>query len=159
MVGARKDNPPTYGTFNTPRTSVELNQPHAYSFRVVTQCNASEAFELIRAPGNSAPGAPYAAAGTHNLTLIENNPITQTVTPSTRTIVNTTRPGHMFHSGTVTIRAIDHGGNFSSLSFTGEGMGQAPVLNNLLGGLIFGTTASQIEDYCSALRGTNRDTR
>ena len=125
-----------------------LPRPHRYKQEVTTTCSADEAFELIRGAGNSAPGAPYARAGTHLITLTGNNPITQTVDVVARTITNVTNVGHIFHPGQVRI-TVTGDGDYSSVTVEGFGIGGLPTLNNLLGALLFGTTLQDIEDYCS----------
>tara|TARA_Y100001933_G_scaffold21559_1_gene18400 strand:+ start:1387 stop:2229 length:843 start_codon:yes stop_codon:yes gene_type:complete len=131
-------------------------EPHRYDISVVTQCSADSAFGAVRGAGNSASGAPYARSGTHDLTLAPlGDPITQTVSPGSRTITNGTRPGHRFHPETVQIRVNDLGGGYSSINITGTGSGDDPTFNNLVGGLIFGGMAHSVADYCAAKNGTS----
>jgi RHS repeat-associated protein len=128
--------------------------PHRYHISVVTQCSADSAFGAVRGAGNSAPGAPYARSGTHDLVLTGGNPISQTVSPSRRTIINRTHSSHMFHPGTVEISVRDLGGGYSSINITGTGSGADPALNELIGSFIFGGMAYSVEDYCAAKNGT-----
>lgn len=127
---------------------------HRYDISVVTQCSANRAFEVVRAAGNSAPGAPYARAGTHNLVLTGNNPITQIVDPGSRSITNITGNRHMFYPGTVQITVKDLGRGYSSINIVGTGTGNYPEFNNLMGGLLFGGMAHSVADYCATANGT-----
>lgn len=79
--------------------------PHYYYITDVAFCSPSALFDTFRKPGRSAPGSPYAKDGTtQDIGLSGSNPITQIVSPRTKTIVNITQKGHYFHSGTVTIQ-------------------------------------------------------
>ncbi|WP_338445659.1 RHS repeat-associated core domain-containing protein [Pelagerythrobacter marensis] len=128
---------------------------HRYNISVVTQCSADSAFGAVRGAGNSAPGAPFARSGTHDLTLAPlGDPITQTVDPRSRTITNVTGPDHRFHPGRVEIRVNDLGGGYSSINITGTGSGDNPTFNNLVGALIFGGMAHAVANYCAAKNGT-----
>jgi hypothetical protein len=86
--------------------------------------------------------------------LTGNNPITQIVTPSTRTIVNITRLPHIFDPGSVTISVAVLGGGYSQINITGTGSGKDPWINDQAGALIFGGMAYQVADYCAAKNGT-----
>ena len=131
----------------------EGGRPHRYRIQIVTQCSSQTTFNLLRAEGNSAPGAPYAETGTHDLVLSGDNPISQTVDPQEMRITNVTLPGHIFYPGTVDIRVLGQGPNYSVIDITGTGQGRFPTLNNILGGLIFGKTAIDISQYCRARAG------
>ncbi|MEP3122606.1 MULTISPECIES: RHS repeat-associated core domain-containing protein [Alphaproteobacteria] len=125
---------------------------HRYDIEVVVQCSASTTFEVVRA--NSAPGAPYAEAGTHDIMLAFNNPITQIVDVEARTIINITLPGHVFYPGTVEIYIRSIGGLYSSIHITGTGQGGAmPTLNNVAGGVLFGGMANYVAEYCTVRNG------
>ncbi|HWT32004.1 MAG TPA: RHS repeat-associated core domain-containing protein, partial [Propylenella sp.] len=132
---------------------------HHYEFSVVTRCSAGRAFEAVRAAGNSAPGAPYARAGTHDVFLTDivpwrENPITQTVNVGQRTITNVTGEAHRFHPGSVRITVNDLGGNYSSINIVGTGSGANPLFNNAVGGAFFGGMAHAVADYCAAASGS-----
>lgn len=130
--------------------------PHRYDISVVTECSARTTFNLIRATGNSAPGAPYAREGTQNVMLWMGNPIRQIVDVGNRTIRNSTLPGHTFHPGDVFISVQDLGGGYSAINITGTGNGGIPLINNLVGGLFFGNMAFSIADYCRVANGVRR---
>jgi RHS repeat-associated protein len=147
-----------------PRPVVSRNPPpssgrrHLFDLVVVTQCPANRAFEAVRAAGNSAPGAPYAQANTHDIFLNDifpwrENPITQTVDVGRRKITNVTAEGHRFHPGTVTITVNDLGGNYSSIHVVGTGSGATPSFNNFVGATFFGGMAHGVADYCAAASG------
>ena len=98
-------------------------------------CSANAVFESWR--HQSAPGAPYAEAGTHDVMLTGGNPIRQTVDPASRTIVNQTRPGHRYHDGTVTIR-ITTRDNMIGARIVGHGVnGRNAIENQILGPILF----------------------
>ncbi|WP_421785071.1 RHS repeat-associated core domain-containing protein [Hyphobacterium sp.] len=127
--------------------------PHRYEINVVTECSASTTFSIIRAPGNSAPGAPRAEAGTHYLVLTGGNPVEQTVDVSNRTITNVTLPGHTFHPGDVNISVQDLGGRYSNINITGTGTGRMPLVNSLVGTAYFGGMAFSVAEYCRVRNG------
>ena len=79
-----------------PQPTAPDQTPHHYEFSVplCIGCSPSEALDALRY--FSAPGAPYAQNGTHDVILYGNNPIRQIVDPETLTITNTTLPGHTF---------------------------------------------------------------
>ncbi|WP_429002581.1 RHS repeat-associated core domain-containing protein [Xanthomonas fragariae] len=96
-------------------------------------CSPTDAFNAMR--NFSAPGAPYAQNGTHDHTLILNNPIRQTVDPCKQTITNQTLPGHQF-GGSVTISVQQRNGVVGA-QIVGTGVGPNPIMNQLMGPAIF----------------------
>jgi RHS repeat-associated protein len=98
-------------------------------------CTESSVFESWR--HRSAPGAPYAEAGTHNRTLTGGNPIRQTVNTSSRTIVNETRPGHRYYPGTVTIRVMTRDGVIGARIIGHGDRGANAIENRILGPILF----------------------
>jgi RHS repeat-associated protein len=96
-------------------------------------CTPTEAFNAMR--NFSAPGAPPAQNGSHNLVLTGNNPINQTVDPCEKTITNRTLPGHQF-GGSVTI-SIQQRNGVVGAQIVGTGVGQNPIMNQLMGPMIF----------------------
>lgn len=138
---------PTPYTNPTPPPPEE-EDTHEYEINVATSCNASQAFTLLRRPGVSAPGAPFAQEGTNTVTLTGNNPIRQTVNSSTRTIINQTLPGHSFHPGTVTIRVSSLGSAGSLINIVGTGTGPNPTRNNVIGYAFFAPAAASVSGLC-----------
>jgi len=127
----------------------EEGQSHRYVISEATSCSAPEAFERMRAANTSAPGAAYAKSGfTRREVLPINNPISQMVDPSSRTIVNQTLPGHIFYPGTVTIRTEPSPGHGSRINIVGVGTGRRPWLNNAVGRLFFGNAAASVAQSC-----------
>nr|MBA3351579.1 RHS repeat-associated core domain-containing protein [Blastocatellia bacterium] len=135
------------------RFGISYRGRHKFNFRVYTQCSADAAFSLLIAKGNSAPGAPKAKEGSNPVPLLGSNPITQIVRLNNRTITNITGPFHIFHPGRVYLSVRSESGGRSSISVTGVGNGVSPLLNNLAGGIIFGSIANKIADYCDAKAG------
>jgi hypothetical protein len=82
------------------------------------------------------------------LNLTFNQPISQSVNSSTRTIVNRTLPGHIFYPGTVTIQVNPLGPETSTLSIIGEGVGNEPEFNNFIGEAFFGPKAADAQNTC-----------
>ncbi len=138
--------------FSAPRSKAK--NEHRYDISVMTGCSADITFDIVRGAGNSAPGAPYAESGAHDLVLTGDNPITQSVDPANRTITNVTRQGHTFYPGDVNINVAAQGRGSSSINITGTGTGKYPLVNNLFGGLIFGGMAMQVSEYCAVKNGT-----
>ena len=136
------------------RRAPQSDTPHRYNITVVTQCSADSAFGAVRAAGNSAPMAPYAQSGTHDVVLLGGNPITQTVDTSARTITNVTGRDHMFYPGTVEIGVRDLGDGYSSINIRGRGTGADPTFNVIFGSAFFGGMAYSVADYCAAKNGT-----
>jgi hypothetical protein len=127
----------------------QQDQSHKYVITRATSCSADAAFNALKAPGFSAPGAPATQEGfTRRITLTGANPISQSVDSSTRTIVNTTLPGHEFYPGTVTIQVDPAAGGGSMITVTGAGTGPNPELNDVAGELIFGSTADNVAWGC-----------
>jgi RHS repeat-associated protein len=96
-------------------------------------CTPQQAFEAMR--HFSAPGAPYAAAGTHDVMLWGRNPIRQTVDPCHLTITNVTLPGHVF-GGQVQITITSENGTIGA-EVVGSGSGPKAALNQEVGPAIF----------------------
>ena len=106
---------------------------------MLTNCSAGDAFNMLRAPGMSAPGAPAAQDGPpQQINLTGGNPISQSVNSSTMTIVNTTLPGHAFYPGSVTIHVSPVGSSGSMVTITGTDTSSDPILNDLVGYSFFG---------------------
>jgi len=80
-------------------------EDHKYERKAWTPCSQKAAFDALKLPNISAPGAPAAREGfTTPITLWGNggnNRISQMVDSGSRTIVNTTLEGHQFYPGTV----------------------------------------------------------
>jgi hypothetical protein len=109
----------------------------------------------MKEAGMSAPGAPAAQEGfTPSIDLAGNNRISQYVNTPTRTIVNTTLPGHVFYPGTVTIQVFPAAGGTSDIVITGTGSGDEPFINDLTGYAFFGVvSAGSVAQVCSAEAG------
>jgi len=108
---------------------------HYYSIWVplCAFCSQTDAFNAMRS--FSAPGAPYAVDGTHDLVLTGGNPIRQTVDSCHKTITNQTLPGHMF-GGQVVITITGNNGAVGA-QVVGSGVGPETTLNQILGPVIF----------------------
>lgn len=108
---------------------------HSYSFFIplCSGCTTTDAFNAMR--NFSAPGAPYAQDGTHDVMLWEANPIRQTVDPCNKTITNVTLPGHVF-GGSLVISITDQNGVVGA-QFVGAGNGPNATLNQYIGPVIF----------------------
>jgi RHS repeat-associated protein len=126
--------------------------PHNYRIYTVAQCSADDSFALLRTPGVSAPGAPYAKEGVSSLTLLGNNGsnrIFQVVSPSARTITNITREGHEFHPGTVKLSVGEtEKASFSTVTAVGYGTGPRPIWNSILGAAFFAHSLSFVQKTC-----------
>ncbi len=96
-------------------------------------CSTTDAFNAMR--NFSAPGAPYAVDGTHDLVLAGGNPIRQTVDSCNKTITNRTLPGHVF-GGQVVITITENNGAVGA-QVVGSGYGPNAELNQMLGPVIF----------------------
>jgi hypothetical protein len=141
--------PPPGAGFGAPERGLPL--PHEYKIEINTMCSASQAFDRLRLPGMSAPGAPYAAAGTTDrVVLTGGNPISQFVDPVGMVIVNTTLEGHALHSGRVRIGVQSRPLNRSAISIIGTGSNKSPALNNLLGIGFFGSVALTVQMSCGS---------
>jgi hypothetical protein len=116
-----------------------------------TTCSAPQAFDAMKAPDTSAPGAPAAQEGpTSRIDLpgiTSPNPISQMVNTPAMTIVNTTLPGHTFYPGIVTIQVAPMGTG-STIDITGVGNGPNPVWNDFVGYLVFGTSSYLVQTGC-----------
>ncbi len=118
-----------------------------------TTCTAPDAFNSLKAPGVSAPGAPQAQEGfTKQVNLSGGNPISQSVSTPMMTIVNTTLPGHVFYPGTVTWQ-VSPAGTGSTIDVTGTGTGAHPAFNDLVGELFFGLMSYLVQTGCDAANG------
>ncbi len=140
-------------TRETPRPTATPKQlsgtRHRYGLRYPTLCSAPQAFERMRAPGVSAPGAPYAREGfTPRIMLPGNNPISQHVDVNSMTIINTTLPSHRYHFGTVKIQIVASGAT-SDISIVGTGTGSSPLQNNAIGYAFFGNAAHSVQKSCA----------
>lgn len=108
---------------------------HYYNFFAVGctvgTCSEEQVFDAWR--DHSAPGAPHAEDGTNPVTLTGNNPITQTVVPSTKTIINYSMPAHIFANGWVYIQVGTVGSNRGAWITGFASQGSNTTLNNILG--------------------------
>jgi RHS repeat-associated protein len=95
-------------------------------------CSPSDAFNAMR--NYSAPRAPYALNGTHDVLLFGNNPIRQIVNQCDKAITNETLPGHIF-GGSVTISIIENNGVVGA-QIVGTGTGPNAIGNQLGGPLL-----------------------
>jgi RHS repeat-associated protein len=131
---------------------------HGFRVEAISQCPTFLAFLGMRLPFINAPGAGFAKEGAHDQNLAginSSNPIRQTVDSKSRTITNTTRPGHAFHPGRVTISVqpitiagLEVG---SVISIEGSGAGAAPLLNEIVGKTFFGATSGLVATGCSSI--------
>ena len=95
----------------SPPTRPKPQNTHQYHISVPTLCSADQAFSDLKDAGMSAPGAPAAREGfTPKINLTGNNPISQYVNSSTRTIINTTLLTHIFYPGNVMIQVVPAAG-------------------------------------------------
>jgi RHS repeat-associated protein len=125
-------------------------QRHRYGVSYPTMCSAGEAFNRLRAPGMSAPGAPYAREGvSRGIILYGGNPITQRVNSRSMTITNITLPSHRFHSGRVVISVVPRAGGTSDINIVGTGKGNDPWFNNVMGIGFFGFVANSVQQSCA----------
>jgi hypothetical protein len=131
----------------------QTGQPHNYVLQTPTTCSPPDAFDAVKAPGVSAPGAPQAQEGyTDTVNLSGGNPISQTVNTPSMTIVNTTKPGHVFYPGTVTWQ-VSPSPTGSTIQVTGTGTGAHPYVNDIVGELFFGLMSYLIQTGCNAAAG------
>jgi hypothetical protein len=68
------------------------------------------------------------------------------------TIVNTTKPGHVFYPGTVTWQ-VSPSPTGSTIQVTGTGTGAHPYFNDVVGELFFGLMSYLIQTGCNATAG------
>lgn len=128
-------------------------EEHKYVIKQFTLCSPAAAFLRITLLGISAPGAPQAHAGfSADVTLWGNNHISQNVDFASRTLVNTTRPGHRYYPGDVTWQ-VEPGpfGVGSMITITGIGTGLHSVENIAVGHLFFGSAAAAVAAMCAAI--------
>ncbi len=138
---------------SNPPSSPQKDPSHRYVIKTPTTCPAPQAFDALKAPDVSAPGAPAAQEGhTEQVNLSGGNPISQDVNTPSMTIVNTTRPGHIFYPGTVTWQ-VSPMGTGSVINVTGEGTGAHAVLNDVVGILFFGMMSYFTQVGCDAANG------
>jgi RHS repeat-associated protein len=119
---------------------------HRYVASGYVQCDADEAFELMR--DYSAPGAPYSEPGAHDRILTGNNPITQVVNVKNRTIVNITREGHRYFPGTVAIAVVPSGAG-AQIAIIGTGTTPRALENTVLGFGLFQSAIQAVRTICS----------
>lgn len=108
---------------------------HYYSIWMPLCVGCTKADGLNAMRNFSAPGAPYAVDGTHDLMLWGRNPIHQTVDPCHYTITNQTLPGHFF-GGQVSIAITEQNGVIGA-QVTGSGIGPHSEDNQIFGPVIF----------------------
>lgn len=126
---------------------------HSYTIRTHSSCSANSVFNKFTEPGISAPRAPRAQEGTRTITLAGDNPVDQTVTPSTRTIVNVTDPPHLFYPGSVTISVTPAASGGSNIQIVGQGSGSNFLLNEVIGNLFFSQSAKLASQVCGGGTG------
>ncbi len=126
-----------------------------FRISLLSPCKASQVFGYFKAAGHSAPGAPAIDKdGPRNIMLapllpgMSPNPITQYVNSSNMTILNVTRPGHIFYPGTVSINVAPLGNITSTISIVGTGSGDYVELNDIVGQAFFGGQASGAQTVC-----------
>jgi RHS repeat-associated protein len=96
-------------------------------------CSAAVGFNTFRS--FSAPGAPYAQDGPHNVMLAGHNPILQIVDPNAMTITNIALDGHEF-GGKVAISFSTSNG-VTNVNIAGNGYGPHAELDQIFGPQIF----------------------
>ncbi len=139
------------GKRGTPGAAPVPQNGHRYVVNRDSQCSADTVFNNFKQPGVSAPGAPAAREGfTPRVTLAGGNYISQSVNSSTRTIVNTTIPPHIFYPGTVSISVTPNVGGGSRIEIVGTGSGNYAALNDVAGELIFGQAAAAAGGGCGS---------
>lgn len=126
---------------------------HKYEDKTLSPCSPAAAFNALKQPNMSAPGAPAAREGLTTPVVLwgngGNNRISQYVNSETRTIVNTTLEGHQFYPGTVTWQVSSGpGGHGSMITVTGTGSGPNPMWNNMVGLAYFPNTAALAAVLC-----------
>lgn len=126
---------------------------HKYEDKTLSPCSPTAAFNALKQPNISAPGAPAAREGLTTPIVLwgndGNNRISQYVNSETRTIVNTTLEGHQFYPGTVTWKVTSGpGGHGSWITVTGTGSGPNPMWNNIVGLAYFPNTAALAAVLC-----------
>jgi hypothetical protein len=147
--------PPPPSLYDLPGITftAQSQTPHKYVITANSNCSADNTFNQFMGPGMSAPGAPPAKEGfTPRINLpglTSYNPISQSVNSYTRTIVNTTLPGHVFFPGQVTIQVDPAAGDTSAITITGTGTSSDPELNDAVGNLFFGFGADSVATSCS----------
>jgi len=135
----------SYQIASTEPTAAPQNAGHKYVIKMSALLPADDVFNTFKSPGMSAPEAPAAREGFSPLVILANgNPISQDVNSHTRTIVNTTLPGHEFYPGKVTIQVDPTGSDSSTITITGTGIGKYPLFNDAAGYVIFGGIALAI---------------
>jgi RHS repeat-associated protein len=126
---------------------------HKYEDKTLSPCSPTAAFNALKQPNMSAPGAPAAREGLTTPVVLwgngGNNRISQYVNSETRTIVNTTLEGHQFYPGTVTWQVTSGPGGYGSMiTVTGTGSGPNPMWNNMVGLAYFPNTAALAAVLC-----------
>jgi RHS repeat-associated protein len=125
-----------------------LCDPHFYSYTAQSACSPQVLFDLLKLPGNTAPGSPAAIDGlTKNIVLTGQNPIAQYVSSRTMTIINVTQWGHRYYPGTVTLQVTPEP-NGSRISVVGTGSGAHPYENDILGWSWFSWDIQSLAKYC-----------
>jgi hypothetical protein len=117
-----------------------LKVKHKVSITLSTKCTSKGLLTKMRQPLMSAPGADFVEAGTNPEDIwgfTSPNPIRQTLDIKQQTILNVTRPGHVFHSGEVLIKSTADGDN-SVLSILGTG--ENPSMFNAGANVVAGYT-------------------
>jgi hypothetical protein len=152
--GGGGSNSASRSTTAPPTNKPPQGNQHQYVVSRVTQCTAGDAFNKLKAPGMSAPGAPEAQEGfTGQVTLAGNNGnnrMSQAVNSATMTLVNTTLEGHQFYPGSVTFQVAPLSGGGSSITVTGTGTGNNPEWNDVVGLAFFGSAADNVAWQCGS---------
>jgi RHS repeat-associated protein len=130
-----------------------LCEEHKYEDKTWSPCSQKAAFDALKRPNISAPGAPAAREGLTTPVVLwgngGNNRISQYVNSETRTIVNTTLEGHQFYPGTVVWQVSSGPGGYgSTITVTGTGTGPHPWFNNLVGLAYFPNAAALAAVLC-----------
>jgi RHS repeat-associated protein len=131
---------------------------HHYSQTLWTACSPDSQLDELKWPEMSGPEAPAARNGfTPNIPLASFRPdrhnyIDQRVDPCNRTITNTTDKGHIFDPGKVTLQVTPGPFGGSYYTYTGDGDGQDPGFNDVVGRLYFGGVVGGISAVTCAYR-------
>lgn len=125
--------------------------PHDWKVEQETQCSADEAFEFLKEERMSAPGAPKINIDEGFIApvdLLLGNQISQEVSTSARTIINTTLPGHRYYFGQVHISVSPIAGGRSMVTIVGTGTTKKYWENKILGRAMFESLARAIAAGC-----------
>jgi RHS repeat-associated protein len=135
----------------------EQKSGHRTTITRFSQCSAKDTFGEFKGKYMSAPGAPRITKEGANprIVLWGGNPIRQFVDTPSKTIVNTTLPGHRYYNGTVTI-SVTPWEEGSRISIVGEGSNTSAYMaaeNTVLGYAFFSQVADAIVRACAMSGG------